>query len=472
MNLDERKRLFLEKSIKAHGGKYSYEKVDYVNSSTKVCIICPKHGEFWKIPTNHTSGQGCPKCARRKLTTEDVIKLFKKAHGDTYDYSKFRYTKMHAKSTITCKEHGDFLQTPFKHLEGQGCMLCGIDKRSKSRIKDTVRFIRDARKVHGSKYSYDETEYVGVRGKVKITCHRHGYFYQTPNDHLNGHGCPMCGHTKSNAEIEIFGYLKSIGIETQQNVVGKLKGKQEIDLLNDELGIGVEYDGLKWHSSEFKDKGYHIRKTNDCESVGIKLIHIFEDEWTFKKEIVKSILCNLFKKTNNVIHSNKCDAMHIEGTEKREFLKNNHIVGDCDCDVSIGLLYNGELMSIACFKKIDGQGKYVLARYCSKLFTVVVGGLSKLLNKFLTENYCASIVTYCDKRYFDGHSFLKLGFALKHTTEPNKFYVYGTNKQSRKRYISNEHSVNEIYDCGDIVFELDCNKPINSSKSQNKLSLL
>ena len=72
--LDEVIKLF----IKRHNNKYDYSKVEYVNSSTKVCIICPEHGEFWQTPHKHLSGQGCPKCGgKKKLTQKEAVERAK-----------------------------------------------------------------------------------------------------------------------------------------------------------------------------------------------------------------------------------------------------------------------------------------------------------------------------------------------------------------------------------------------------------
>ena len=73
----EMKKKFIEKSIKKHGDKYDYSKVEYINNRTKVCIICSEHGEFWQTPNKHLSGRGCSKCSGKyKKTTEDFIKIF------------------------------------------------------------------------------------------------------------------------------------------------------------------------------------------------------------------------------------------------------------------------------------------------------------------------------------------------------------------------------------------------------------
>ena len=108
-----------------HGDLYDYSNVNYINTYTKVSIICKQHGVFTQIVSNHKSGQGCPKCrGGYKLTQEQVINQFKEVHGDLYDYSKVEYLGNFNKVTITCKEHGDFKQLPSHHKLGHGCPQC------------------------------------------------------------------------------------------------------------------------------------------------------------------------------------------------------------------------------------------------------------------------------------------------------------------------------------------------------------
>ena len=117
---------FIEKANIKHQHKYDYSKVDYVNNSTKVCIICPIHGEFWQTPGNHMSGQSCPKCCGRGYTKEEMVQRFKNVHGDKYDYSKVEFVRTDRKVCIICPIHGEFWQTPYKHMTmGQGCPKCG-----------------------------------------------------------------------------------------------------------------------------------------------------------------------------------------------------------------------------------------------------------------------------------------------------------------------------------------------------------
>jgi len=176
---------FIEKSIKIHNNKYDYSKVTYINSTTEICIICPEHGEFWQLPANHSFGHGCPKCANGVLTTESFILKSKIIYGNKYDYSKVIYVDNKTPVIINCPIHGDFKQKPKKHLDGLGCIKCKNSKTSDE-------FIEQSRLIHGEKYIYSKTEYINWNLKVYIICPVHGEFWQLPNSHLRGGGCPKC----------------------------------------------------------------------------------------------------------------------------------------------------------------------------------------------------------------------------------------------------------------------------------------
>jgi len=108
---------FIKKAKEIHGDRYDYSKVNYITAKTKVCIICPKHGEFWMEPVNHLSGQNCPKCVGGvRLTKEEFITKANEVHNNKYDYSKVDYVNSQTKVCIICPEHGEFWQTPEKHI--------------------------------------------------------------------------------------------------------------------------------------------------------------------------------------------------------------------------------------------------------------------------------------------------------------------------------------------------------------------
>ena len=132
------KDVFVKESIKIHGNKYDYSKVEYLGDKNKVCIICPKHGEFWQTPNNHLKGKGCPDCyGNRKLTKEKFIEEAKKIHCDKYDYSKVEYKNVDIKVCIICPKHGEFWQTPSHHISGRGCTKCKMSLYEKT-VKKTL----------------------------------------------------------------------------------------------------------------------------------------------------------------------------------------------------------------------------------------------------------------------------------------------------------------------------------------------
>ena len=154
---------FIQEAIQVHNHKYDYSKVEYVNSKTKVCIICPEHGEFYQTPLHHLNGSNCPKCTfHYTKTTQEFIDKAKEIHGNKYDYSKVEYINSRAKVCIICPEHGEFWQIPTNHLQGKGCKYCG--GTSKSNITD---FINKAHRIHKNKYDYSKTIYTKANKKLQ-----------------------------------------------------------------------------------------------------------------------------------------------------------------------------------------------------------------------------------------------------------------------------------------------------------------
>ncbi len=140
---------FIKRANKIHDGKYNYSKVDYVNNNTKICIICPKHGEFKQTPKHHIRGVGCPKCSGCYVpTTEEWIVSANEKHNGKYDYHKVKYVKSTTKVCIICPEHGEFLQKPVSHAQGCGCPKCNLShlERNVMNYLDEVKIAYDYQK--------------------------------------------------------------------------------------------------------------------------------------------------------------------------------------------------------------------------------------------------------------------------------------------------------------------------------------
>ncbi len=240
---------------------------------------------------------------------------------------------------------------------------------------------------------------------------------------------PIIGIKQSGVELQILNFIKyNYNGIIYENYKDLIDG--ELDIYIPELKLAFEFNGIYWHSDLYKDKNYHLNKTELCEEKGIQLIHIYEDEWKFKQEIVKSRILNSLGKIDNKIYARKCDIKEIYDNKLvRDFLNNNHIQGFIGSSIKIGLFYNDDLVSLMTFgkKRISMGSKslnkeYELLRFCSKNYTNVVGGANKLFNYFVNKYNPIQIITYADRSWSIGNLYEKLGFEFVHKTPPNYFY--------------------------------------------------
>ncbi|MCK9416597.1 hypothetical protein M0Q97_08080 [Candidatus Dojkabacteria bacterium] len=538
--------VFIRKANKKHDNKYDYSKSIYLSNKEKLIIICPIHGEFLQTPQAHLTGSGCPKCGRIRSDKNEFIEKANQIHKNKYDYSESIYSNNTTRIIIKCLEHGEFLQTPQAHLKGQGCPKCGILKNQKSNTKDNLEFIEEANKVHKRKYDYSKTNYMFAKEKVTITCPIHGDFEQRACNHLNGSGCPKCSNLKtlsefiekankvhkgkydysktlynhseekviiicpihgeflqqanshlngygcpecakeisiSSYEIKLQDFIKSLNIDYVFQDRKILNG-QELDIFIPSKKVAIEFNGLYWHSELKKDKKYHLQKTIECEKQNIQLIHIFEDEWISKQDIVKSRLLNILGKTENIIYARKCEIKEIDRLRADIFLETNHIQGFINSRYYYGLFYQEQLVSVMTFGKLRknlGQRQieedsFELLRFCNKLNTSVVGGASKLFKFFINNVKPKKVKTYADRRWSIGNLYDNLGFTFSHNSEVNYFYIMGQNRKNRfnfrkdiliKEYgCTNEDTEHNfcfnqgwyrIYDCGTKVYNYHIN---------------
>ena len=269
---------FIKEARKIHGDKYDYSKVEYVNTMSKVCIICPIHGEFLQTPNKHLSGNNCPKCSHQSYlhTTDSFIKEARKIHGDKYDYSKVRYINAHTKVCIICPIHGEFWQLPTNHLRGKRCQKCRNEEISINNKSSKEEFIQKSKKIHGDKYDYSKVEYINSQTKVCIICPKHGEFWQKPNAHLSGKGCRLCKESHLEREMRIALINSNIIFSIGSHFTWL--GRQHLDFYLPEYNIAIECQGEQ-----------HFIKANK-----------FNRKRTLDEIISQDVLKNKLCKTNNV----------------------------------------------------------------------------------------------------------------------------------------------------------------------------
>lgn len=289
--------------------------------------------------------------------------------------------------------------------------------------------------------------------------------------------CTVCNpiNNDSDYQNQLLEFIESIYdgniIKNDRTLIGK-----ELDIYLPQKKLAFEFNGVFWHSEKFKDKDYHLQKTNQCEEKNVHLIHIWEDDWIYKCDIIKSRIKNLLG-TSNKIWARNCKISEISHNECRDFLIENHINGYVVSKYRIGLFHNGKLVSIMAFGALRislGQksktGEYELLRFCNKLDFSVIGGASKLLKFFIRNYNPQKIISYADRCWSQGNLYRRLGFHLESFTKPNYYWVVNGIRKNRFNFrksilisegydpkmseseIMHYRGYFRIFDCGNIKY--------------------
>ena len=282
--------------------------------------------------------------------------------------------------------------------------------------------------------------------------------------------CTICnpiGENSSIKEKELLEYIKSI---YTGEIISNYRDGLEIDIYLPELNIGFEFNGLYFHSTKFREKNYHLNKTNYFKKNSIRIIHIWEDDWSLRTEIVKSQIGNLFRSSKSIF-ARKCQVKLVDFKECKQFLNINHIQGSVSGQVKIGLYFGDELVSIMTFDHFEGrkkmeEGGWNLNRFCNKLNTNVIVGASRLLNFFIKNYNVKRIVSYADKDWSVGDLYYKLGFENIGGNGPDYKYIVNNQRVHKSRYKKSKLNTDlteskqmekdgflKIYDCGKLKFE-------------------
>lgn len=203
---------FIEKAKKKWGDFYIYDKISYINSKTKVEIVCPIHGSFWQRPNDHLNNYGCPKCGtekRAKSTTTPVKDFIKKLYdkfGDKVKLNENTYTNLFTPAEFICPIHGTFINKPaFVYRSKHGCPKCGYIEGGELNKLSLEEFIQKAKNIYSDFYDYSKVKYINTEEKVCIICPEHGEFWITPHSFLRGCKCPKC--SASLGELQTINYL-------------------------------------------------------------------------------------------------------------------------------------------------------------------------------------------------------------------------------------------------------------------------
>ncbi len=290
---------------------------------------------------------------------------------------------------------------------------------------------------------------------------------------------PINSYTNSGYEIQLQDFIKS-NYNKEILFNKRIVMDKEVDIYLPDLRLAFEFNGIYYHNELHRSNDYHLNKTEIYEKEGIQLIHIYEDDWIYKKDIVKSMILNKLNKTPNKIYARKCKIKEFIDSElSSNFLKKNHIQGIVGSNIKIGLFYNNELVSLMTFgkkrlflgNKNTDTDEYEMLRFCSKIYTNVVGGADRLFKYFLLKYKPNIITTYADRSWSNGNLYKRLNFSFVSKTKPNYYYVIddkryhrfgfrkdvlikqGYDQNKTEHEIMLERNIYRIYDSGNLKFE-------------------
>ena len=452
---------FKEKAELKYGDLFDYTPTIYVHSKTKVKIGCNTCGNiFEQRPNDHLNGSGCPVCSRKKasnsrLGTSDWKQRCADAHpNEEYNYDESDYINADTKIKIECLKHGPFYQTPRYHYSGGRCPDC--IKNKPDRRKDTNNsksVIVDFMSVYGDLYDYSDFVYNGMDNESVIKCKKHGVFSMTPKIHMT-HGCPICDEDDVAPNKRIFiKYIENISPHPVS--VSHLLNGVEYDCYIEEIDTAFCFNGLRTTFENVKGKSFNIERTNQSEQFGVHLITIYEDDWLYKENIVKSRINNIINSPITKIYARGCSVKKVEYNECELFLDANHIQGNCVSKNRYGLYYKNELVSVMTFghsrKNLSSVGVgHELLRFCNKLGYSIVGAASRLFSAFVKTETPDVVISYADRSWSSiklGTVYDKLGFVLDKTTDPNYYYFNKVEYKRRNRYnFRKDVLVSEGYD--------------------------
>lgn len=341
---------------------------------------------------------------------------------------------------------------------------CGCTRKGRISREEIEHTMNEFEAEYGTKPTLSDMEMLLDRSKSRVSSYLSEYDLKDRVDR----------EKKSRAEEEIASLVPDATLNRRDI----LKSGSEIDIYSESSRVGIEFNGSYWHSEKFKDKKYHINKTNEAFRQNIRLIHIFEYEWDNmeKQDKLKRLVQRAVGGTEiKKIYARKCKVKYISNRIAKDFIDKYHLQGFASSTVYYGVYYNDELVGVVTFgiPRFNKRYEYELVRLCWKDDVSVIGGAEKVFKKFIKDYDPENILSYCDISKFSGNVYKKLGFKLISISDPNYVWWSASENKILTRYQCQKHklvknglgTVDEtevqimqrlgflrIHDCGNMVF--------------------
>jgi AraC-like DNA-binding protein len=248
-----------------------------------------------------------------------------------------------------------------------------------------------------------------------------GFDMTTVMNYIHKYDIPILQHRHSQGEKEIVQFLKNAGVVNVYENIKSIIHPQELDIYLPDYKLAIEYCGLYWHGEKFKNRLYHRNKLRACNTLGIRLLTIYENEWLSQQDLVKQKLLSILKLNKcETVFARKCVVVVLNKKQKKQFFDKYHIQQNGPGSVSYGLVYNNNIIAAITFIKTK-NGEYILNRYATACN--VPGGFSKLLEYFKKNNNWTRIITFADLRWSEGNLYDQSKFTLDIILQPEYQYI-------------------------------------------------
>jgi hypothetical protein len=466
--------------IKEHNlnGKQYYD-MYLIKDNENVCAECGKEKGFISISKGYHEYCSDLNCRMNNKDIKDsIMKTKMEKYGDCnyVNIEKAKETKLNKYGDKNFTNRERFKKTWSLKSEEEVIKLRKNTIESKK--KKYIKFLEETLPHFNCEIDAYQSENISIKCKDCQSISEYSTKHIGNRIKRNIPLCLTCHPLQSSVssyEKEIIEYIKSFYDGDIQSNVRDIIGK-EIDIFIPEKRIGIEFNGVFWHNSESKTNSYHLDKTLKCADKNIRLIHLFEDEWIHKKDIIKYKIRNILGYTSSKIFARKCEIHLVEDIKaQKDFYEQNHIQGWTFSKVSYGLYYDKVLVALMSFSNVVKRKKYEweLVRYATVRDSIVTGGASKLLKHFINVHNPKNIVSYADYSFSDGNLYDVLGFKNDGVSPPSYFYVdktsliryhrFGFRKDALKKKNMIEDGETEemamsrsnyykIYDCGKIRY--------------------
>ena len=382
-------------------------------------------GNYWWeqwfdiVKVENPKTKKCPYCGWETIDVENKSGVFEQHLRDKHRKSKEDYLKEYPEDAEYFK-----LVNPTKNLQmerdSSKFIICEICGKKLARI--------DYR--HLAKHRITKAQYIERYGKPTVSEKLHNTLSSIATE-VNK---TMVFHKESNAEKELKSLIESWGIKVTKNRT--ILNGEEIDLFLPEYNLGIEYNGDFYHTDWGfgKTKFYHVNKTNKCESQGVKLIQIFEDEYVNNKDLVIGKIRHILgiSKLSRIM-ARKCEIRQINASLAEAFLSKNHIQGYVKATVYLGAFFNDELISVMTFKKTEDE--WELTRFATDIRYVCSGIGGKLFKHFVNEYSPKIVKSFADRRWtslLGSNFYSSIGFRLEKVLPPDyKYYNQKIDKYKR-----------------------------------------